>query len=383
MTGSLQVKGNTYYAVLNFKDKEGKRKQKWISTGLDVKNNKRKAEQILNELKAQYEDTDYTEPSKVLFCDYLRNWVELNKGNVQMTTYDGYIHMLNKHIYPYFKTNGIYLSKVKPMDIQRYYAAKIDEGLSPNTVIKHHGVIRTALQYAVKTNLIKENVADLVDKPKKERYYASFYTVEELNRLFEVVKGTQIETPVLLAAYYGLRRSEVLGLRWDAVDFKNKTVTICRKVVRGKDKDGKLTAVPQDKMKSETSRRSFPLCGVMLEYLSDLLEKQKYNAELMGNCYNQEFSGYICVNAVGDLIKPDYITDTFSKILAKSGLKHIRFHDLRHSCASLLVSLGFSMKDVQEWLGHADYTLTANTYSHVDTSEKVRMADAVGKKLSF
>lgn len=380
---SLQIKKGKYYAVIDFKDKEGKRKQKWISTGLDAKNNKRKAEQILNDLIAEYSDTDYIEPSKCLFCDFLKEWVELNKPKLQITTYEGYCHMLEKHIYPYFKSKGLKLSKLKPIDIQRYYSDKINEGLSPNTVIKHHGIIRTSLKYAVKTNLIKENVADLVDKPKRERYHASYYTLEELNDLFSVVKGTKLETVVLLASYYGLRRSEILGLKWDAIDFNKKTITICTKVVRGKDSNGKLAAIPQDKMKSETSRRILPLCDTISDYLTKLLELQKENVRFMGDCYNHKYDGYICVNVNGDLINPDYITDAFGKLLEKNGLRHIRFHDLRHSCASLLVSLGYSMKDIQEWLGHADYTLTANTYSHIDMSEKFKMVNSIGENLSF
>lgn len=350
---------------------------------MEVKNNKRKAEQALKKLVAEYEDSDYVEPSKMLFCDFVANWVELNKTNVQITTYDGYKHILQKHIYPYFKEKGLKLNKVKPIDIQRYYADKVNQGLSPNTVIKHHGIIRTSLQYAVKTKLIKENVADLVDKPKKERYYASFYTLDELNALFSVVKDTIIETPVLFAAYYGLRRSEILGLKWNAIDFDNRTVTICNKVVRGKDSNGKLSSISQDKMKSETSRRILPLCDTIAEYLKKLSVKQHENMKLMGNCYNHDYDDYICVNPKGDLLNPDYISDAFGKLLGKDGLRHIRFHDLRHSCASLLVALGYSMKDVQEWLGHADYTLTANTYSHVDMSEKVKMGNSVNEKFTF
>lgn len=383
MTGSLQIKNGKYYAVLNFKDKEGKRKQKCISTGLEVKNNKRKAEQMLNDLISEYSSSEYIEPSKDLFCDFLAKWIELNKSKIQITTYDGYKHMLEKHIYPYFKSKGLRLNQLKPIDIQQYYSDKINEGLSPNTVIKHHGVIRTSLQYAVKTNLVKENVADLVDKPKRERYHASFYTIDELNKLFTVIKGTQIETPVLFAAYYGLRRSEILGLKWESIDFDNKTISICNKIIRGKDDNGKLSAISQDKMKSETSRRILPLCDTISEYLTKLLEKQQENVRIMGNCYNHKYDGFICVNAKGDIINPDYVTDAFSKLLKKNGLRHIRFHDLRHSCASLLVSMGYSMKDVQEWLGHADYTLTANTYSHVDMSEKVKMANSVNEKFTF
>lgn len=383
MTGSLQIKRNKWFAVLNFKDSEGKRKQKWVSLNLEVHKNKRQAEKLLNQILVENEDADYIEPNKELFCDFINEWLEMDRPNIQITTYDNYVCMIKKHIYPYFRKKKILLSDIQPIDIQRYYSFKLAEGLSPNTVIKHHAVIRTTLKYAVKMRLIKENAADFVNKPKRERYHASFYNVSELNALFEAAKGCPIETPIIFAAYYGLRRSEILGLKWDSIDFDNKIISVCNKVVRGKTENGKLVSMTLDKMKSETSRRQLPLCDTIYQYLLELKRKQAENAELFGNCYNHKYDNYICVNPNGNLIQPDYVSDRFQKLLEKNGLRHIRFHDLRHSCATLLVSLGFSMKDVQEWLGHADYTLTANTYCHVDMTEKVRMANKVGDKLSF
>ncbi len=377
MSGSLQEKKGIYYAVLNFKDKDGKRKQKWISTGLEVKGNKRKAEQRLNELISQYEETEYIEPTKVLLCDFIKEWLELNKPNVQVTTHDIYIHMLNKHIYPYFKDKGLLLIKVKPMDIQRYHVDKLNEGLSPNTVIKHHAIVRTALQYAVKNNFIKENVADIVDKPKREKFYGDFYNKDELSQLFGIIKNSPIEVPVMIACYYGLRRSEILGLRWNSIDFDNGIISICNKVVRGKNDEGKLVSISQEKMKSETSRRELPLCKGMIEYFQNVRRKIENNREIVGNEYNLKYADYVCVNPLGNLIQPDYVSDVFGKLLERNGLRKIRFHDLRHSCATLLLSLGYNMKDIQEWLGHSDFMITANTYTHSDIKNKVRMINSV------
>ncbi|MEG0339004.1 MAG: site-specific integrase [Oscillospiraceae bacterium] len=382
MTGSLQIKSGTYYAVLNFKDKEGKRKQKWISTELETRGNKRKAEQMLNDLKTQYDESDYIAPNKILFCDFLKEWIDLNKPNVQVTTYDGYIHMMRKHIYPYFQKSGILLAKMRPMDIQKYYAVKSAEGLSPNTVIKHHAVIRSALQYAVKSHLLRENVADLVDKPKREKYQASFYNKDELMQLFKTVQGSLIEVPVMIASCYGLRRSEILGLRWSSIDFDHRLLTVCNKVVRGKDSSGKLVSMAQTKLKSETSNRTLPLCDAMIRYLMRVRENIANNQKIMGTAYNHKYDAYICVNPLGNLIQPDYITNAFPKLLQKNGLRRIRFHDLRHSCATLLLSLGYSMKDIQEWLGHSDFMITANTYTHSDYKNKVKMINSVQELFS-
>ena len=382
MTGSLQVKSDTFYAVLNFKDDSGKRKQKWVCLNMPVKNNKRKAEQRLAELLAENDGTAYIEPTKILFCDYVKLWVEGERGKVQVTTYDNYVHMLNRHIYPYFKKLGLPLAKVTPSVIQKYHADKLSEGLSPNTVIKHHAKMRTSLQQAYKAKLVRENVADLVEKPKRAKYHGSFYNADELNKLLAVAKGTTIETPVFLAAYFGLRRSEIIGLRWEAVDFVSKTVTVKHKVVRAK-LDGKMTIQATDELKTQSSYRVLPLNDTLLAYLKDVKSKQESNRKRNGNSHNHEYDDYVCVNEMGDLINPDYVTSTFEKIIKNNGLKPIRFHDLRHSCASLLLALGYSMKDIQGWLGHSNYQTTANLYSHVDPQNKKNMIQGLSNTLTF
>jgi len=382
LTGSVQVKSGKFYCVLNFKDKDGKRKPKWISTGLAIKGNKRRAEAKLNELLAQYSDSTFIEPTKTLLCDFISDWVKASKCNLQVTTYDNYVHMLNKHIYPYFKDLGITVHQLKPNDIQRYYTTKIDGGLSPNTLIKHHGIMRTALQSAVKQGIIKENVADLVDKPKKQRYISEYYNRDEINQLFSVVKGTPIETPVLLTSYFGLRRSEALGLMWNCVDFVNNTISIKHKVVRAKI-NGKLKFLQTDDLKTLSSYRTLPLESQIADYLIRLKNKQEEQQHSLGDGYIQDFKEYICVNEIGDLLKPDYVSAKFGKVIGRAGLKHIRFHDLRHSCASLLLALGYNMKDIQEWLGHSNFQTTANIYAHVDPKNRRSMVSGISNVLSL
>ena len=149
MTGSLQEKNGKLYAVLNFKDEEGKRAQKWISLNLSAKGNKRKAELMLQELLVRYQGLDNIEPVNMLLSKYIENWIEYDRPNIAVTTYDQYCSMLELHIAPYFDSKGITVSNVTPGDLEDYYRFKQAEGLNPNTVIKHHAVIRTALQHAV------------------------------------------------------------------------------------------------------------------------------------------------------------------------------------------------------------------------------------------
>lgn len=382
MTGSLQIKNDMFYMVLNTKDNTGKRKQKWISTNLPVKGNKRKAEKKLNLLLAELDNVEYIEPSKVLFCDFVRDWVTMNQSNLQATTYMNYLHMVDKHIDPHFRELELQLKNVTPDSIQGYHSAKIGSGLSPNTVIKHHAVMRSTLQYAVKTKLIKENPCDFVDKPKRQKYTATFYNADEIKQLLAIAKGSTVETPIFIAAYFGLRRSEVLGLRWSALDISNGLMAVRHKVVRTIE-NGKLINLATDDLKTESSYRMLPLNDSLLEYLKVVKQGQDKNRKLCGNSYCNDYSDYICVNDMGVLLNPDYVSSAFNKLISRNGLKRIRFHDLRHSCASLLLALGYSMKDIQEWLGHSNYQTTANLYSHVDPRNKKNMIQGLSDALIF
>ena len=296
-------------------------------------------------------------------------------------TYTSYESMLNKHIYPYFLNAKILLNKVTTACIQEYYDTKKAQGLSPNTVIHQHGVIRSALKQALKDNLISENPCDFADKPKRTKYRGEFYTAAEMKALLAITKCEPIEVAILIAAYFGLRRSEVLGLKWSALDLTAGTLTVKHKVVRAK-KNGKMSLHATNDLKTESSYRVLPLEKSLIDFFKDIKQRQDANQERNGDCHVNEYDDYVCVNELGELLKPDYVTDKFSQILKEHGLKHIRFHDLRHSCASLLLSLGYSMKDVQEWLGHSNYQTTANLYSHVDPPNKLNMITGLADALA-
>lgn len=375
--GSLQVNKGIYHVSFRVTDRNGKRIQKQLSTGIKAeKGNKRKAEKRMQEILEQWEGI-VAVTDKALLCDYIADWVERDKSRVQITTYDGYKHMLNKYIYPYFKNTRLNVQDVKPMHIEKYCAEKINDGLSPNTVIKHLAVIRTALQDAVKNGIIRTNPADLVEKPKRVKPKHDYYKQDELQKLLAVVKGTNIEVPVFLAIVFGLRRSEALGLTWSAVDFDNMTLTICNKVTRGV-VDGKVTEIESDTLKSETSNRTFMMNEAVRNYLENVRKQQEQYARR-----TDKFIDYVCVNEIGDRIKPDYVTHKFKDLLAKNNMRPIRFHDLRHSCISLLVNSNFNMKLVQEYAGHADFTITANTYAHTDLTEKQAEVNAITSLLAI
>lgn len=374
--GSLQINHGTYYVSFRTTDSNGKIKQRMRSTGIKaIKGNKRKAEQRMNEILAEYEELTAVDVN-VMFTDYISNWIERDKVNMQITTYDGYKHMFIKHIKPYFDNMKLKLVDVKPMHLEKYYADKIKEGLSPNTVIKHHGIIRPAMQDAVKNGYIKTNPADLANKPKRQKAKHDFYTTEELRTLWSVSQNTTLELPIYFAMFFGLRRSECVGMKWSAIDFNNKTLTVCNKVTRGKI-NGKLIAVESDTLKTEASERRYALNDWHINYLKSVKEKQDKMPRA-----SKKYVDYVCVNEIGELINLDYITDKFSKMLNQHNLRHIRFHDLRHSCLTLLANdSSFTMKQVQEYAGHADFLTTANIYSHVDTQHKLHELNALTNQL--
>ena len=186
---------------------------------------------------------------------------------------------------------------------------------------------------------------------------------------------------MLLAAYYGLRRSEVLGIKWSNIDFENGTIRIAHKVVEQK-VDGKYQTVGHDKMKTESSNRMLPLMKKVALALRRLKLHQDEQRRLCGNSYVHEYDDYVCVNEIGQLLRPNYVTAKFSELLKENGLKHIRYHDLRHSCASLLLANGVPMKEIQEWLGHSNYRTTADVYSHLDFSSKEHSAEIISHVLA-
>ncbi len=179
------------------------------------------------------------------------------------------------------------------------------------------------------------------------------------------VSDDPLEICVKLAAYYGLRRSEVLGLKWDAINLEQKTISIRHKVIEDK-VDGKFVAVGEDVLKTKSSFRTLPLLPTVEKLLLAEKEKQEMYRRLFKRSYCREYLDYICLDQTGKLMRPNYVTEHFSWLLEKFELKKIRFHDLRHSYASLLLANGISMKQIQIWLGHSTFSTTADIYSHLD-----------------
>ena len=327
VAGHLREKNGYYYAVLNYNDSLGKRKTKWISTGLTVKGNKKRAEAILTEKRRSFQP-DEPVTSEILFADFMEQWLQIVKSSIAVPTYASYSNMVKRVISPYFRAKKTTLQGLTAKDIQDFYLSEL-ERVSASSVIHYHANIHKALKYAVKLDLIVANPADKVERPKKDHFVGSFYDAEEMNALFAASKGTKLEIPILLGAFYGLRRSEAIGLKWDAIDFEHDTLTI-RHTVTSCELDGKITLVASDTTKTKSSMRTLPLVPFVKERLLMLKEEQEENRRLCGRSYIKDYLEYVCVNEIGDLIKPHYVTEAFRKLLRTNELREIRFHDLRH-----------------------------------------------------
>jgi len=347
IAGHLQEKKGLFYIVLNCKDEFGKRKPKWIPTGLPLKGNKKKAEGMLLEARQNFEATlqaeelakeqvaaasadDPNDEEQVLFADFMEQWLVMVKYRVEITTHASYTFGVNGRIVPYFREKGIFLQDVQPKHLHDFYHKMLKEyNLSSSTLQHFHAYIRQALQYAFKMDMIPSNPADKAERPKRGQFIGSFYDSRELNQLFEAVKGDSIELAVLLASFYGLRRSEIVGLKWNAIHFQHQTLTIQHTVIPVS-YGGKQITLEKDRPKNKASHRTLPLVPAFQELLKRILEEQQKNQALYKDSYSKAYKEYIYVDKLGERIKPGYITQHFPIILEKHEMRRIRFHDLRH-----------------------------------------------------
>ena len=210
---------------------------------------------------------------------------------MEKTTFSSYTQMVKGKIAPYFRNTGLTLDGIQAKHIQSFYLHEL-KTVSPGTVIHYHANIHKALKYAVKMDLIPFNPADKVERPKKQRYIADYYRQEELERLLEASKDHPYSL-IQMTAFYGLRRSEALGLKWDAIDFERDTITI-KHIVTNAKIDGKCEIVCADRAKTKSSLRTLPLVSNIREKLLVLREQQKENRPVCGNCYSKSMTAIFC-----------------------------------------------------------------------------------------
>lgn len=380
---SVQSKKGRLYAVMQVK-KDGTTKPVWRALGLSEGANKTKVNKAFREVVAQYEQEFWEEqerggrpPADIPVYDYLVSYLKRVEPELQKNTIVSYRSMTNGKIRRYFQRRPqLTVGNLKPQDIQDFYQSLFADGVVANTVIHYHALMRRAFQQAFKEERIDANPFDRVGRPKKNKFHGENYTQEELLTLLHLARGDVIYPAILLAGAMGLRRSEALGVRWSRIDWEKRTVLLDTKIVEYRE-NGKKKVEPVEEMKNKSSRRTLPLPDPVVEMLQVQKEHREVYRKMFQGSYNAQYLDYVCVNQLGELLRPSYVTDHFRELLEKYGLRHIRFHDLRHTFASLLINQDVPLINVSNFLGHSDLSTTANIYAHLDKASKQASAAVI------
>ena len=289
--------------------------------------------------------------------EYLERWLEDSvRGNVKVTTHQSYASLVTLHLSPTLGRTK--LSALAPVHVQRLYRAKLDEGLAPKTVKYIHTTLHRSLKQAVRWGLVPRNVAAEADPPRVRTPEMRPLSPTQARTLLNAAKGDRLEALYVLAVTTGMRQGELLGLKWEDVDLASGVVRVRRTLTLAK--GGPRLTEP----KTKGSRRSIKLTTGALEALERHRERQENQRSSSGD--NWKDWGLIFCTRRGTPIRRDNLHDKYWKpLLRRAGLPDIRFHDLRHTCATLLLTRGVHPKIVSEMLGHSSIAITLDTYSHV------------------
>ena len=336
---------------------------------------------MLDEVIAEYESSNDVNGIQLSVASWFDQWLEIVKSDVRPNTYRSYCGNMRNHIIPYFAERKILLCDLTSIHLEDFYRHKVssckmesEENLSATTIKHFHENINKALEDAVKRGFIPSNPARRAKPPKVEKYRAHFINLDEVSDVLSLFGGTVLEIPVTLCAVYGLRRSEAVGLKWSCVDFVNRTITIAETLQQG------IGGDYSDKTKTESSYRTLPFTESVEILLRGQRERQQELSSQLGTGYQS--SDYVCTWEDGHVVSPNYLSANFHRIVSKHGYT-IRLHDLRHSAASNLLAMGFSIVEVSSWLGHSSPTTTLSFYSHVNVDRSRRdMANALNGVLT-
>ncbi len=307
--------------------------------------------------------------------EYLERWLEDSaKGNVGQRTFANYRSQVKWHVIP--ALGRVKLKALTAAHVQSFYGSKLNSGLSTASVRYIHAVLHRALKQAVRWRLVPHNAAEAVDLPKVARKEAKTLSPEEAKRFLEAARGDRFETLYVLAVTCGLRQGELLGLRWGDVDLEKRTLRVARQLQRMRNGAG-LAFLPTKNSKGRIVR----LGSTAAEALEKHRERQAEEKLVLGAGYQDH--SLVFTTTVGTPVDAQNLVNrSFKPLLNKAGLPDIRFHDLRHTCATLMLSQGVNPKVAQERLGHTDIAVTMNTYSHVLSDMQGVAATAIEDALS-
>lgn len=410
---STQEKDDIYQCVIKYQV-NGKWKSFWATTGVAVaKGNKRAANKISKEIADLFQNTilensEQKENQKVNvidmqklvqlnttnydpnvktkadwdFYDYMHYWLEnIIKNNVKKNTFIGYKRNVENYLKEYFSMEE-HKTTVKELTadgIEEFYDYLRNEKNLKNASVDHYqDNISSAFQSLLRKKLVKYNPTDLVEPIKVETTEVSTYNKSEILQLFSVMKGDPIELPTKFASYYGLRRSEILGLKIEAFDFEKDYFTVNHVALEDDNKDAEEKIYFRDSTKSKKGCRTLPIFPEIKQEILNKIERIEKCQKFYSNAYNHDYDGYLFVQDNGNFIAPNYFTKRFNKVITRNSLKKITPHGLRHSIATLLHLDGVDIRDLQDWLGHQSVSST-NRYTRSDYQKQLETGKAIEK----
>lgn len=376
MRGHIAKKGKVYYAVIyeGINPATGKGRHRWHRAGTT----RREAERLLAELVKRSHDGDYRAPEKITLGDYLlERWLPTKQSQLRPSSYSSYRRNIELHVIPYLGHTP--LQRITPEDLDTLYARLLREGrrngggggLSPKTVRYIHSIIRKALADAARKGTVVRNVADLADPPKLSagpRRQMTVWTADQLRAFLEHIESHDLYPAYYLAANTGMRRGEVLGLRWYHVDLDAARLVVTQAVL-----SIEYEASVSD-VKTPNSRRTIDLDARTVGILRAWRKRQFEHLLLAGQ--GTSASGFVFASPDGGPVHPDSFSQTFQRLVGRADLPRIRLHDLRHTHASILLQSGTPVKVVSERLGHANAAFTMNVYQHVLPGMQAEAASA-------
>ncbi len=354
MKNGIRKRGKNSYAIFISLGKDpltGKYNYHWET----VRGTKKEAERRRTELLHQLDTGTFIKPSKTTFAEYLGRWLsDYARPNISPRSYERYAGIIKKYLIP--EMGDIPLTQLKPEHIQKHVRAIRDQGLKPETIKFHHAVIHKALQTAVKWGLLYRNVADAVDAPEKGGTKRPTWNGYEVRQFLEAAKASIYYALFHTALFTGMRRSELLGLKWGDVEIGK--IHVCRSLHHLK--DGRYIFTPP---KSDKGNRPIDLSPSSILVLAEHKERQQAIRTMLGETLGKD--DLVFSTPQGAPLRPNTITRAWGILAAKAGVTPIRLHDARHSHASLLLRAGVHPKIVQERLGHSSIQITLDIYSHV------------------
>ncbi len=341
----------------------GKYKSQWFT----VKGSKKDAEKRLSELLHQIDTGAYMKPGKTTVTDYLHQWLsDYAMVNLSPRTVEGYEHIFQRHLLP--ELGKLTLTQLKPEHLQRYYSQKLNSGLGAQTVRHHHTVLHKALQTAIEWGLVGRNAADAVSPPRAQCPEMQTWNEDEISQFLEAAKTTAYYALFYTALFTGMRRSELLALRWQDIDFLLGQIYVNRSmhVLKG-------SRVIFKSPKSAKGRRTVALPPSLFLVLDEYRKAREAESILLDKPISDS---ELVFSTLGKPFLPNTVTHAWIKLVRRTGLKMIRLHDARHTHASIMLKQGIHPRIVQERLGHSTIAITLDTYSHVTPG----LQDAAAKR---